>query len=215
LSVDVDVPGIRGIGEQATQGGATPAALAAGRLDTKLQQILRQAYERLMILSVAAKHLLDHCSFRRLNLDTSGVARPIRMRPIAIGWSGPGKQETSTQFHLTPPAHAFGNQRPFIFCHGTANLQQEVIMRVLTDGLIEKVDLAARALELFQEHHLMHIVAGKAIGTHNQHPIHEALPELVPEAIEPGAVERGTPIAIVAEDLLTAQLLVFSFEMGA
>jgi len=98
--------------------------------------------------------------------------------------------------------------------HGTANLQQEVVMRVLTEGLIEKVDLAARALELFQEHHLMHIVAGKAIGAHNQHTIDDALPELVPQAIEPGAIERGTTIAIVAEDLLTAQLLAFTLEMG-
>src|SRR5215470_5219399 len=43
LSVDVDIPGIRGIGEQATQGGTTPAALAAGRLHAKGQQILGQA----------------------------------------------------------------------------------------------------------------------------------------------------------------------------
>ena len=56
---------------------------------------------------------------------------------------------------------------------------------------------------------------GKAIGTHKQHTVDGALPELVPQAIEPGAIERGTTIAIVAEDLLTAQLLAFTFEMGS
>src|SRR6516162_1356205 len=40
LSVDVDVPGIRGIREHATQGGTPPALLAAGRLHAKVQQIL-------------------------------------------------------------------------------------------------------------------------------------------------------------------------------
>jgi hypothetical protein len=90
-----------------------------------------------------------------------------------------------------------------------------MVMRVLTDGLIEKVDLAARALELLQEHHLMDIVAGKAIGAHNQHTIDDALPELVPQTIESGAIERGPTITIVAEDLLTAQLLAFPLEMGS
>ena len=59
------------------------------------------------------------------------------------------------------------------------------------------------------------IVASKAIGTHNQHTVDGALPELVPQAIEPGVIERGTAIAIVAEDLLTAQLLAFTVEMGS
>ena len=88
-------------------------------------------------------------------------------------------------------------------------------MGIVAEGLIEKVDLASITLELFQEHHLMDIVAGKAIGTHNQHTIDAALPELVPQAIEPGAIERGTTIAIVTEDLRTAQLLAFPFEMGS
>jgi hypothetical protein len=88
-------------------------------------------------------------------------------------------------------------------------------MRGLTDGLIEQVDLAARALALVQEHHVMHIVAGKAIGTPKQPTVDGALPELVPQAIEPGAIERGTPRAIVAADRLTASLLVCSFAMGS
>ena len=75
--------------------------------------------------------------------------------------------------------------------------------------------LIGGSLELFQEHHLMHIVAGKAIGTHNQHTIDDALPELVPPAVKPGAIECGPTIAIVAEELLTAQLLAFTLEMGA
>jgi hypothetical protein len=88
-------------------------------------------------------------------------------------------------------------------------------MRVLTDGLIENMDLAASALELFQEHHVMHIVASKAIGTHTQHTVDGALPEWVPQAIEPRAIARGTTITIVAEDLLTAPLLAFTCEMGS
>jgi hypothetical protein len=166
-------------------------------------------------MAVAAKHLLDHRSFRRLYLDTRWIARPIRMHPIAIGWSGPGEQDTGPQFHLSPPSHAFRNQRTFIFCHGTAYLQQEVVMGVLADGPIEKVDLASRALELVQEHHVMDIVAGESIGAQHQHTVDNALTELVPKAIKPRTVERCPTIAIVAEDMLTAQLLACTFEMGS
>jgi hypothetical protein len=63
------------------------------------------------------------------------------MDAVAVGWARPGQEETKAQFHVTPSAHAFGNQGTFVCCHGTANLQQEVVMRVLGHRLIEKGDL--------------------------------------------------------------------------
>jgi len=215
LSVDVDVPGIRGMRKHATQGRATPASLAAGGLAAQRQQPLRHAYERLLLLSVAAKHRLAHRPFRRLTLDPRGITRPIRMPPIAIGWEGPGQQEAGPPLPSTPPAHAFGHQRAFICCHGTAHVPQAVGRRVLTAGLIEKMDLAASARARFQEHHVMPIGASQASGTHHQHTVAGALPALAPPAIAPGAIARGTPRTIVAEDLRTASRLAFTCEMGA
>ena len=77
-----------------------------------------------MSLTVAAKHLLDDGPFGRLNFYTRRIARSIRMATIAVWGARPGKQDTGTEFHLTPPSHAFGNQGAFLFCHGAANLQQ-------------------------------------------------------------------------------------------
>ena len=134
------------------QRGAAPTSLAPGRCDAQLQQIFGHSHKCLMLMAVAAKHLLDHRPFRRLNLDTRGIARPIRMHPIAIGWDRPGKQDTGAQLHLPPPSHAFRHQRAFIFCHGATHWRQEVVMGIVAEGLIEKVDLASITLELFQEH---------------------------------------------------------------
>ena len=199
----------------ATQGSATPASRAAGRRDAKRQQMLRHADERLMSLRVAATPLWDPRPGRRLKLDTRWIARPIRMHPLALGRGGPGTQGPRPPCHSTPPAPAFGHQRACIFGHGPAKVHQKGVMGVLAGGLIENMDLAARALELFQEPQLMHIVASQALGTHQQHTAAGAFPELVPQAIEPRAMAWGTPRAIVADDLLTAPLLAFPLEMGS
>jgi hypothetical protein len=168
------------------QRGRAPTSLALRRHDAQLPQICGQSCQCLRLIAVAAQHLLDHCPFRRRNLDPRWIARPIRMHPIAIGWGGPGEQDTGPQWHLPPPAHAFRNQRAFLFCHGAANLQQEVGLGGLAEGLSETVDLAARAFERCQEHHLMDRVPGESIGPQHQHTVGGPLPELVPQAIEPG-----------------------------
>jgi insertion element IS1 protein InsB len=72
----------------------------------------------------------------------------------------------------------------------------------------------AIAFELLQQHHLMDIVTGESIGTHNQHAINCSLPELVPKVVESGAVERGATVAIVTKDMFVKQLFACVLEMG-
>jgi hypothetical protein len=58
-------------------------------------------------------------------------------------------------------------------------LQQEVIVRVLAHGLIEKVDLASIVLEFFEEYHLMDIVASQSIGTRDPNVLNGGLSGLI------------------------------------
>ena len=80
--------------------------------------------------------------------------------------------------------------------------------------MVEKVAPAARALDLFEDSHRMHIIAGESIGAQAQYPIDHALAKLVPQSIESGAVEGCATLAIVAEDRLSPELLSCAFEMG-
>src|SRR5215468_2007181 len=87
------------------------------------------------------------------------------------------------------------------------------MLGVLAHGLIEKVDLAARAFELLKQDHLMHIVAGESIRTGDQHALDAPLAELVPQSIQSWPVQGRATIAIITEDMLGLQLLAFAFEM--
>src|SRR5215475_12824523 len=80
-------------------------------------------------------------------------------------------------------------------------------------GLIEKIDLAARAGELFKQDHLRHLVAGKSIWTGDQHALDVPFAELVPQAVQTRPVQGRATLAIITEDILGRQLLPFAFEM--
>jgi hypothetical protein len=88
-------------------------------------------------------------------------------------------------------------------------------MRVVTEGLLAHMDLAASALARFQAHPVRPRVASQAIGTHHQPAVDGALPAVVPQAIAPRAMARGTPLTSVADDRHTAPLLAFTVEMGS
>jgi hypothetical protein len=83
----------------------------------------------------------------------------------------------------------------------------------LVHGLIETVDLAAMACELFKQDHVMHIVAGESIRTSDQHTGDGAFPALIPQSIQSWPVERRATIAIITEDMCGMQLLTFAFAM--
>jgi len=68
---------------------------------------------------------------------------------------------------LTASSHAFGDQAAFIFGYRSTDLDQQLIMRMVTRRLIEKLDLASTSLKFFHEEHLVDVVAGQAIrGSH-------------------------------------------------
>jgi hypothetical protein len=124
LSVHVDITDIRGMGEPATQGSAPPAALAAGRFDAKVPQILGQAHERLLILSVAAQPLLANGPCCGLAFHTRRIARSVRMHTLAVRGTRPGEEEPRAEFHWTPPSSPFGHHGAFIGRQRAANLPQ-------------------------------------------------------------------------------------------
>jgi hypothetical protein len=103
------------------------------------------------------------------------------------------------QLHLAPSAHAFGHQGAFIFGHGPPDLQQEMGLRVLSQRLIEELDVAPRLCEFFQQHHLMDIMARQTVRIRDHDPVNRGLCAAVPQAGYPRAVQRGAPLAIIAE----------------
>jgi hypothetical protein len=74
-----------------------------------------------------------------------------------------GQQQARFQFALPPATHPLGDQRAFIFSHGSPDLQQQLIMRVLAHGTVQKLHSAAMLFQFFQHQHLMNIIARQPV----------------------------------------------------
>src|SRR5262245_41285624 len=75
-------------------------------------------------------------------------------------------------------------------------------MRVITHGTLDKLDPTAALGEFIDQKHLMHIIAGQAIGGGDQDTFKGCHSSPVTEAVETGTVEDGPAIAVIAIDVL-------------
>ena len=87
-------------------------------------------------------------------------------------------------------------------------------LRVLTHRPIEELDGTASVLELFQQRHLMDIVAGQTIRPRDDDAVERRLFDRVTEAVKPRSVERGATIPIIAEDMLWTEGLALCVHVG-
>jgi len=71
------------------------------------------------------------------------------MQAISTGRNGPGQEKPGLEFHLAHSSHAVRHEGPFVFGHGSPDLDQEMILWVLPQRLIEEFYLAASLFEFF------------------------------------------------------------------
>jgi hypothetical protein len=75
----------------------------------------------------------------------------------------PRQQESRTVARQSPAPHPLSDERALVLGDRRADLEQEVLVRRVADGLVEELDCAAGALEHFEEHHLVDVVAREPI----------------------------------------------------
>jgi len=61
---------------------------------------------------------------------------------------------------LATTPHPFGNQTALVLRNGTTNLQEKLIVGVITHRAIQKFNATAAALQLIDQQHLMHVLTG-------------------------------------------------------
>ncbi len=99
----------------------------------------------------------------------------------------PRQQHAGAQLGQPAAAHALGDQRALILGHSAADLQQQVIVRVVAHRSVEELGGTASARPLLQEHHLMDVVAREPVGGGDEHAVDLAPLDGVTQAIEPRA----------------------------
>ena len=160
-----------------------------------------QLYQRGPGLAIQGKQLGNNGGLGRVGHDAPRVARPIRVQTIAVRWICPGQQQASAQFGQPSPAHALGNQRALVLGDGAADLQQQVIVRIVAHWAVQKRDEAAGAGPFFQQHHLVYIVAREAVGRGHEHAVDLVPLHGIAQAIKPRARQNGAAVPLVPEDV--------------
>jgi hypothetical protein len=103
---------------------------------------------------------------------------------------------------LTPPTHALSNEGPLVLGDGRTDLQEQLIMRGITHGPLDKLNTTAALGEFIDQEHLMHLGTRQAIRGSNQHTFHGGHGHAVPEAIQTGTLACGATIAVITVDVL-------------
>jgi hypothetical protein len=146
---------------------------------------------------------------------TPAGSRGVGIEAVAVRRPSPRQQAAGAQLCLPAPTHPLGDQGALVLGHGTADLQQELVLGVPAHRPVQEGDLAAEAFELFQQHHELDVVARQAVGVGDQHPVHLARPHNVAQPVQARAVQRRSAVAVVTEDVLARQRYILGVEMGA
>jgi hypothetical protein len=118
---------------------------------------------------IRGEQLLHNGGRDRVDPDRGGVTRPLGMQPVAVGCPRPRQQLPTAQPGLPPPPHPVSDQGPLVLGHRPADLGHQLLVRVVAERPITKHHPDATSLQLLQDHHLVHEVAGQPIwrGDHD------------------------------------------------
>jgi hypothetical protein len=107
---------------------------------------------------------------------------------------------------LAAAAHPVRNEGAFIFGHGPANLEQQLIMGVVTHRPLQKLYLASVLGQLFEEHHLMDIVTCQSIRGGEEDPLERAQGGAIAQPIQARPIELGAAVPIISVDVVVRQM---------
>ncbi len=201
-------PGIRRRTEDATHRGYIPAHTTPWGWDLPVIQRFSYPIQRSRCgwISIPSENLLDHLSLDQIHADAGRIPRPFRVQDVAIGRKGPGQQQTAPHLGLSPAAHPVRNQAALILGHRTTNLQQQLVVGIVTHGPIQELDLTAIPVQFFDQQHLVHVLPCQPIRCSHQHQLNTAQGNLIAQPIQPRTIQPCPAVAIVAIDVLVGQV---------
>src|SRR5437764_7741905 len=111
--------------------------------------MLHNPSQALSFRQIEGKHLRHTSRFSLLYPHSCWITRPLRIEPIAIGWTTPRQQRSSSELLLPTTTHPLSNQGSLVFGDSPADLQEQLIMRILAHRTVDKLDLTACSLQFF------------------------------------------------------------------
>jgi hypothetical protein len=112
----------------------------------------------------------------------------------------------TAQFGLAATSHSVSDEGAFILSHRASDLEQELIVRILTHRPVQELDLTAPLGEFVDEEHLMDIVTCQPVGSGHEHQVKGGQGRAIPQPIQTRPVEFGPTIAVIAVDMFLRKM---------
>ena len=109
-------------------------------------------------------------------------------------------------FGLAAASQPIRDEGAFILGHRAPDLEQELIVRILTHGPLQELDRTAPLGAFVDEEHVMDIITSQPVGSGHEHKVEDGQGSAIPQPIQARPVEFGPTIAIVSVDVFLGQM---------
>ena len=152
----------------------------------------------------APNHLGLGFGHLEVRCPASGLAADIA---VAVGRPGQHADRAGLRAVALAAPAALGDARPLVFGEHALQLQQQGVLRRLPDWVVEEHDLGAGAPELLDQHRLVRIRAGQAVGCVHIDQVDGPHRRKVAQALQRGPDQARAAVAVVEEAQLGCHLV--------
>jgi len=197
--------GIGRVAEDAAHAGYIPVRLACRRGNPQISQPPGKPVKGCLRLQVPVEQLRDHHRFAGLHPDQGRIAGPLGVQPVAEQRAGPRQQRARPQLGQPATPHPLGDQRALVLSHRPADLQQQLIVRILAHRTIQELHLAAVTGQFFDQQHLVDIVTGQPVRRGHQHNVQISHRRMITQPVQTRPAQAGTAITAITVNMLPIQ----------
>jgi hypothetical protein len=201
VAVGVGGAGVERVGEDAMHNGAGPQATAAARPPGAGGEPLEDLSDRHSLIDQPAVQLAHHLGLGVIDDQVRGYAVPPGNVAIAVGRLAADPLPGARLLKLAA-AEALAEEGALVLGDGALDLEQELVVGVVRDGVVDEEDLAGGLAQLLQQEHLVGVAAREAVRAVHGDDGEGAFPRGVAEAIQCGPIEARAGVALVGEDVL-------------
>jgi len=193
------------VAENPAHAGDVPAWLARRGCHPQAGQPPGELVDGCLRLQVPVEHLGNQHRLAGLDPDCGRVAGSLGIQTVAERRRGPRQQCARPQPGLPAAAHPLRDQRSLVLGHRTADLQQQLVVRIGAHRPVQELHLAAMPGKLLDQQHLVDVVAGQPVRRGHQHNVKIGQRRMVTQPVQPRPAKTGTAKPVIAVDMLVIQ----------
>src|SRR5918994_4021066 len=149
-------------------------------------------------------------------VDLEAPAGPVAARDVAVAVGrAPADEPAGPRLLQLAAPEPLAQQGALVLGDRPLDLQEKLVAGIVGDGAVEEGYRAAGAAELLEDQCLIGILAREAVRAEHRDDVDLGVADGVPQGVEPGAVEPGAAVALVAEGMLGPELVAGLVRPGA